>query len=62
MVLASYALAGFANFGSIAMQIAGMSELAPDKRPMLAELGMRALLGGLIASLMTAAVAGILLP
>ena len=62
MVLASYALAGFANFGSIAMQIAGMSELAPDKRPMLAELGMRALLGGLIASLMTAAGAGMLLP
>ena len=61
MVLASYALAGFANFGSIAMQIAGMSELAPGKRPMLAELGMRALLGGLIASLMTAAVAGVLL-
>ena len=62
MVLASYALAGFANFGSIAMQIAGMSELAPGTRPMLAELGMRALLGGLIASLMTAAVAGVLLP
>ncbi len=62
MVLASYALAGFANFGSIAMQIAGMGELAPNKRSMLAELGMRALLGGLIASLMTAAVAGVLLP
>ncbi len=62
MVLASYALAGFANFGSIAMQIAGMGELAPSKRPMLAELGLRALLGGLIASLMTAAVAGVLLP
>ena len=62
MVIASYALAGFANFGSIAMQIAGMGELAPNKRAMLAELGLRALIGGLIASLMTAAVAGILLP
>lgn len=62
MVIASYALAGFANFGSIAMQIAGMGELAPNKRAMLAELGMRALFGGLMAGLMTAAVAGILLP
>jgi CNT family concentrative nucleoside transporter len=62
MVLATYALAGFANFGSIAMQIAGMGELAPNKRAMLASLGLRALLGGLIAGLMTAAVAGILLP
>jgi concentrative nucleoside transporter, CNT family len=62
MVIASYALAGFANFGSIAMQMAGMGELAPHKRSMLAELGMRALLGGAIAALMTAAVAGILLP
>lgn len=61
-VLASYALAGFANFGSIAMQIAGMGELAPGKRALLAQLGMRALLGGLVAGLMTAAVAGVLLP
>ncbi len=61
-VLASYALASFANFGSIAMQIAGMGELAPSKRRMLAQLGMRALLGGAVAALMTACVAGILLP
>lgn len=60
MVIASYALAGFANFGSIAMQIAGMGELAPGKRAMLAQLGLRALAGGAIAGLMTAAVAGIL--
>lgn len=62
MVIASYALAGFANFGSIAMQIAGMGELAPNKKAMLAELGLRALFGGLMAGLMTAAVAGILVP
>lgn len=62
VVIASYALAGFANFGSIAMQIAGMGELAPNKRAMLAELGLRALFGGLMAGLMTAAVAGMLLP
>ena len=62
IVLASYALAGFANFGSIAMQIAGIGELAPGKRALLAELGLRALAGGAIAGLMTAAVAGVLLP
>ena len=62
MVIASYALASFANFGSIAMQVAGMGELAPAKRGMLAELGMRALVGGTVAALMTATVAGILLP
>lgn len=60
MVIASYALAGFANFGSIAMQIAGMGELAPSKRSLLAQLGPRALLGGALASLMTATVAGML--
>jgi CNT family concentrative nucleoside transporter len=60
MVIASYALAGFANFGSIAMQIAGMGELAPSKRALLARLGLRALLGGVLASLMTATVAGML--
>lgn len=59
-ILTSYALAGFANFGSIAMQIAGMGELVPAKRTMLAELAIRALIGGTIAAMMTAAVAGIL--
>ena len=43
MVIASYALAGFANFGSIAMQIAGMGELAPSTRSLLAQLGPRAM-------------------
>jgi CNT family concentrative nucleoside transporter len=61
-VLTSYALAGFANFGSIAMQIAGIGELAQGKRAQLAEFGIRALIGGALAALMTAAVAGILLP
>ncbi|NBS48441.1 MAG: NupC/NupG family nucleoside CNT transporter, partial [Betaproteobacteria bacterium] len=42
------------------MQIAGMGELAPSKRSLLAQLGLRALLGGALASLMTATVAGIL--
>jgi len=61
LVLCTYALAGFANFGSVAMQIAGIGELAPSKKTDLAELGIRALVGGTIAALMTAAVAGILL-
>ncbi len=61
MILCTYALAGFANFGSVAMQIAGIGALAPTKREELARLGFRALVGGTIAALMTAAVAGILL-
>lgn len=61
VILCTYALAGFANFGSVAMQIAGIGELAPTKREELARLGFRALIGGTLAALMTAAVAGILL-
>ena len=60
-VLATYALAGFANFGSVAMQIAGIGELAPSQRVNLAQLGIPALIGGTIAALMTASVAGMLL-
>lgn len=60
VVLASYALAGFANFGSIAMTIAGLGEIAPSRRHDLARLGLRAMIGGGIAALMTAAVAGML--
>lgn len=59
--IAAYALAGFANFGSVAMQIAGIGELAPGQRKNLARLGVYAMVGGTIAALMTAAVAGILL-
>ncbi len=61
LVLCTYALAGFSNFGSVAMQIAGIGSLAPGQRPHLAALGLRALVGGTLAALMTAAVAGILL-
>lgn len=61
IVLSTYALAGFANFGSVAMQIAGIGELAPSRRDELARLGVRALIGGTLAALMTAAVAGVLL-
>ncbi len=61
VTIASYALAGFANFGSIAMQIAGIGEIAPERRTDLAQLGLRAMVGGTLAALMTAAVAAILL-
>ncbi len=61
VTIASYALAGFANFGSIAMQIAGIGEIAPERRTDLAELGLKAMVGGALAALMTAAVAAILI-
>jgi CNT family concentrative nucleoside transporter len=60
-VLVTYALCGFANFGSIGIQLGGIGALAPERRGELAKLGLRAMLGGTIACLMTACVAGILL-
>jgi CNT family concentrative nucleoside transporter len=59
--LATYALCGFANFGSIAIQVGGIGSLAPHRRSELAQLGLRAMLGGLLASYLTATVAGILI-
>jgi concentrative nucleoside transporter, CNT family len=60
-VLATYALCGFANFSSIAIQIGGIGALAPNRRGDLARLGWRAMLGGLIACYLTATVVGILI-
>lgn len=60
LVIATYGLAGFANFGSVAMLLAGLGEIAPGRRRDLARLGIRALIGGTLAALMTAAVAGML--
>ena len=60
-VLLTYALCGFANFGSIGIQIGGIGALAPERRSDLARLGLRAMLGGTLACLMTACVAGMLL-
>jgi len=60
LVIAIYALTTFANFGSVAMTIAGIGEIAPSRRPDLARLGLKAMLAGLLASLVTAAVAGML--
>lgn len=59
--LLTYALCGFANFGSIGIQIGGIGALAPERRGDLARLGLRAMLGGTIACLMTACIAGVLL-
>lgn len=53
----TYALCGFANFGSIGIQIGGLSALAPDKRGALVKLGLRAMCGGVLACYMTACVA-----
>jgi CNT family concentrative nucleoside transporter len=60
-VLATYALCGFANFSSIAIQIGGIGSLAPTRRADLAKLGLRAMIGGLLASYLTATIAGILI-
>jgi len=60
-VIATYALCGFANFSSIAIQVGGIGSLAPERRSDMARLGVRAMIGGLLASYLTATVAGILL-
>ena len=59
-LIATYALCGFANFSSIAIQIGGIGGLAPERRADLARFGLRAVLGGSIATLMTATIAGVL--
>lgn len=59
--LATYALCGFANFSSIAIQVGGIGSLAPTRRSDLAKFGVRAMIGGLLASYLTATVAGILI-
>jgi CNT family concentrative nucleoside transporter len=59
-LVATYALCGFANFSSIAIQLGGIGGLAPERRSDIARLGMRAVLGGSIATFMTATIAGVL--
>jgi CNT family concentrative nucleoside transporter len=60
VVIATYALCGFANFSSIAIQIGGIGGLAPERRSDLAKLGLRAMVGGSLAAFMTATIAGML--
>jgi CNT family concentrative nucleoside transporter len=59
--IATYALCGFANFSSIAIQIGGIGSLAPERRSEMAKIGLRAMVGGLLAAYMTASLAGFLL-
>ena len=59
--LATFALCGFANFASIAIQVGGIGSLAPERRAEMARLGPRAMVGGLLACYLSASVAGLLL-
>ncbi|HKJ18459.1 MAG TPA: nucleoside transporter C-terminal domain-containing protein [Xanthomonadales bacterium] len=59
-LIATYALCGFANFSSIAIQIGGIGGLAPNRKPDIARLGLLAVLGGTLATMMTATIAGVL--
>jgi len=60
-MIATYALCGFANFSSIAIQVGGIGSLAPERRSEMANVGFRAMIGGLLAAYMTASLAGFLL-
>lgn len=61
IVMATYMLCGFANFASIGIQIGGIGSLAPGQRKTLSEFGMRAVLGGSLASLLSATIAGMII-
>ncbi len=60
-LIASYALCGFANFGSVGITIGGYTALAPDRRSDASRLGFRAMVGGFLTTCMVACVAGVLL-
>ncbi len=61
VIMATYMLCGFANFASIGIQIGGIGSLAPGQRKTLSEFGMKALIGGSLASLMSATIAGMII-
>lgn len=58
LIIATYALCGFANFASIGIQVGGISQMAPNQRKALSQLGIKALIGGTICTLMTATIVG----
>ena len=60
IIMATYVLCGFANFASIGIQIGGIGSLAPGKRVLLSQLGMKALLAGTLASLLSASIVGMM--
>ena len=61
VIISTYMLCGFANFASIGIQIGGIGGMAPTKKSLLSELGIRALIGGTLASLLSATIVGMLL-
>ena len=61
VIIASYALCGFANFGSLAILLGGIGGMAPERRPEVARLGMRSIVGGSLTTFMTACLAGAIL-
>lgn len=61
VIIATYMLCGFANFASIGIQIGGIGALAPNQRKTLSEFGLKAVLGGSLASLMSATIAGMII-
>ena len=61
VIIATYMLCGFANFASIGIQVGGIGQLAPNQRKRLSQFGMKALLGGTLASLLSATIAGMLI-
>ncbi|MUP44400.1 Na+ dependent nucleoside transporter [Gramella sp. BOM4] len=61
VIMATYMLCGFANFASIGIQIGGIGSLAPGQRKTLSEFGMKALIGGTLASLLSATIAGMII-
>jgi len=61
IIMATYMLCGFANFASIGIQIGGIGSLAPGQRKTLSEFGMKALIGGSLASLLSATIAGMII-
>ena len=60
MLIASYALCGFANFMSIGIQIGGMSQIAPSRRSLFAQLALRAMIAGALACQLTACIVGVI--
>jgi CNT family concentrative nucleoside transporter len=61
VLIATYALCGFANFSSIAIQIGGIGAMAPERRGDLSRLGLRAMVAGTLANFMTACVVGMII-
>ena len=59
-VISSYALCGFANFGSLAILLGGVGAMVPERRAEIAQLGLKAILAGTLATMMTASVVAVL--